>query len=107
MGPFASRELLEKKQEELKRTRVSFEELKAPPAFNGALSLGLYESASAANAALAQLSTRGINTARVVQLSAPQQQVFLRGETTDTALLAQARSLKNEPWATKPFSPCP
>lgn len=98
MGPYPSREAVDKKIEELKRTRVVFEEMTDPPAFRLALSLGRHESAQAANAALATLGNRGIKTARVAALAPPSTQVFLRAETDDAAQLAQLRSLKGEPW---------
>jgi hypothetical protein len=98
MGPYPSREAMDKKIEELKRTRVAFEEMSDSPAFRLALSLGRHESAQAANAALAVLGNRGIKTARVAVLTPPSTQVFLRAETDDAAQLAQLRSLKGEPW---------
>lgn len=100
MGPYPNRDALEKKIEELKRTRVTFEELTTPVNFRLALSLGRYESQQKANAALAALSNRGIKTARAVQLSAATSQIYLRTETSDVAALANLRSLKGEPWGT-------
>lgn len=98
MGPYPNREAIDKKIEELKRTRVNFEELKAPANFKLSLSLGRYDSQQAANTELAALSTRGIKTARVAQLSTAASQIYLRTETSDAAALANLRSLKGEPW---------
>ncbi len=107
MGPYPNREAVEKKVEELKRTRVAFEEMTEPPAFRLAISLGRHESAQAANAALAALGNRGIKTARVAAIAPPSTQVFLRTETADPALLAQLRALKGEPWGSGGLSACP
>jgi hypothetical protein len=98
MGPYPNREAIDKKVEELKRTRVTFEELTAPANFKLALSLGRYSSQQEADTALAALSTRGIKTARVAQLSAAVSQIYLRTETSDEKALANLRSLKGEPW---------
>ncbi len=98
MGPYPNRETLDKKVEELKRTRATFEELTAPVNFKLALSLGQYGSQSAANTALAELSTRGIKTARVAQLAPAASQIYLRTETNDAAALSTLRNLKGEPW---------
>ena len=98
MGPYPNRETIDKKIEELKRTRVTFEELTAPANFKLALSLGQYGSQFAANTALAELSTRGIKTARVAQLSPAVSQIYLRTETNDAAALSTLRNLKGEPW---------
>jgi hypothetical protein len=98
MGPYPNRETIDKKIEELKRTRVTFEELTAPANFKLALSLGQFGSQPAANTALAELSTRGIKTARVAQLAPAVSQIYLRTETNDTAALSTLRNLKGEPW---------
>jgi hypothetical protein len=98
MGPYPNREAVDKKIEELKRTRVFFEELTAPANFKLALSLGQYGSQSAANTALAELSTRGIKTARVAQLAPASSQIYLRTETNDAAALSTLRNLKGELW---------
>ncbi len=98
MGPYPSRETIDKKIEELKRTRVTFEELVAPANFKLALSLGQYGSQSAANTALAELSTRGIKTARVAQLAPAISQMYLRTETNEAAALNTLRNLKGEIW---------
>jgi hypothetical protein len=98
MGPYPNRAVVDKKIEELKRTRVTFEELTAPTNFELALSLGRYETQQTANAALAALSNRGIKTARVAQLSAASSQIYLRTETSDAAALSALRNLSGEPW---------
>jgi hypothetical protein len=98
MGPYPNREAIGKKIDELKRTRISFEELTAPANFKLTLSLGQYGSQAAANAALAEFSARGIKTARVAQLAPPVSQIYLRTETNDAAALSTLRNLKGEPW---------
>jgi hypothetical protein len=98
MGPYPNREAIDKKIEELKRTRITFEELTAPANFKLALSLGQYGSESAADTALTELSTRGVKTARVTQLVPAASQIYLRTETNDASALVNLRSLTGEPW---------
>jgi hypothetical protein len=106
MGPYPNRDVLDKKIEELKRTRVTFEELTALSNFKLALSVGRFDSKQAANSALASLSSRGIKTARAVQLSAAASQIYLRTETNDAAALSALRNLSGEPWGAG-WADCP
>ena len=93
MGRYAERELLQRKLDELKRLKIDAEELQGAPALQPGLSLGRYDERAAADAALATLAERGVRTARVVTLRAPQQQTMLRVAAADAATRARLAGL--------------
>lgn len=99
MGRFASGEALQKKEDELRRLRVPFELLDAPPALSGAVSLGRYDGREAAEAALASLSSRGVRTARIEALAPPVTEHRLRVAEADPTLAAHLASLDGRPLA--------
>jgi hypothetical protein len=66
MGKYSDAAAMEKKRAELTALKVSVEVLRTPGLEMG-LSLGSFSSKESAEAALAQMGTRGIRTARVVQ----------------------------------------
>jgi len=105
MGRFAEREGLQKKEDELRRLRLSYEEVTAPPELAPGLSLGRFGSPQAAEAALAGFTQRGVRTARVAQLAAPAPQHALRVEQADAALAAQLAML-HDPALGEGFRPC-
>lgn len=105
MGRFANRDALAKKEEELRRTRIVFEEVREPADLQPGFSLGRYEQRALADRALDQLAQRGIRTARVVELAAPAQLHMLRVEKADKALAAQLTGLRAEPLG-RGFVPC-
>lgn len=96
MGRFANREALAKKEEELRRARVTFEEVRDAPDLEPGFTLGRFEQRAAADRALEQLALRGIRTARVVEISAPGQVHMLRVDRADKALAAQLSALRAE-----------
>lgn len=99
MGPYANRELLEKKINELRQARVEFEEITDLPAFKFSLALGgRYPSAQAATTALSALGEQGIKSATVAAIKPPLTQWFLRLENTDAAQAKQLRALQGPPW---------
>jgi len=71
MGRFPEPDLMQRKQAELQRLRITFEPVQGLPELEPGLSLGRYDNEAAAEAALAQFSQRGVRTARVARLSAP------------------------------------
>jgi hypothetical protein len=105
MGKYADRDALARKEEELRRTRLVFEEVRSPPAYELGFSLGRFEQRPLAEKALEQFALRGIRTARVVELSAPATLHTLRVEKADTALAAQLLALRADPLG-KGFVPC-
>lgn len=105
MGRFANREALAKKEEELRRTRLVFEEVRDAPDLEPGFSLGRFEQRAAADRALEQLAQRGIRTARVVELNAPGQVHMLRADKADKALAAQLTALRSDALG-RGFVPC-
>lgn len=107
MGPYANRNLLEKKIDELKRARLEFEEITDLPAFKFSLALGgRHPSAQAATTALSALGERGIQSATVAAIKPPLTQWFLRLENPDAAQAKQLRALQGPPWGAG-WSACP
>jgi len=104
MGRFNA-EGLQKKQEELARIRVPYEVLKGAPELEPGIALGRFPDRDAADEALAQWARRGIQTARVVELSKPVSSHRLRVERADTDLAAKVAGLKLDAIG-KGFSPC-
>ncbi|MBC8057696.1 MAG: hypothetical protein H7Y61_14065 [Rhizobiales bacterium] len=96
MGRYADREALKQKEDELKRRRAPYEEVREPPALAPGLSLGRFDQRAAATAALEQFTLQGIRTARVVELAAPAIRHLLRVDNADTALSTQLAVLKIE-----------
>ena len=94
MGRYANREALTKKEDELKRRKLEYDEVRDNAALAPGLSLGRYVDRAAATSALEQFAQQGIHTARVVELTPASNSHMLHIETADTALAAQATSLK-------------
>lgn len=85
MGPFTSEELLDRKQDELRRMAdVQFEVLRSPASLSPGISLGRHEQEAAAQAALTQFRQRGIRTARVVQLRTAIERRLMRVAEADS-----------------------
>jgi hypothetical protein len=107
MGKYPNRDGLQKKEDELKRMKVPYEELRNAPEFEVGLSLGRFDDKGAAEKALAELTQRGVRTARVAQLSGPTVSHTLRIPRADDALWAQVMALKSDALQNKPFGSCP
>lgn len=94
MGRYPDRELLLRKQEQLKRLKLPTEELRDNAALQPGLSLGRFDSQPAADAALARMVQRGLRTARVVTVRPAQSQTLLRVPAADATLRARLAGLK-------------
>ena len=94
LGRFASREALVKKEEELRRREVTFEELRDTPALEPGLALGRFNQRAQADAALARLVQQDIHTARVTQLAPATSTFMLRVAQADSTLAARLGALK-------------
>lgn len=93
MGRFANREAQVRKEQELARLRVPFEPMAGVPDLEPGIALGRYTARDTADAALAQLAQRGIQTARVVELP-PAAVHFLRVDGADPALAQRVAGLR-------------
>ena len=96
MGRYLDTETYLRKQSELRRLRVSFETVQQPAELAQGLLLGRYETEASAESALDQFNTRGVRTARVVQLVAPRSAYQLRIEGAEASLVTQVLALKAE-----------
>jgi hypothetical protein len=105
LGRFTDREALSKRIDELKRARVSFDEVHGRSELEPGLSLGRFDQRSAAQRSADQFSQRGVRGAKVIELSAPTTQHMLRVETADKALAARVQALKSETLG-RGFAPC-
>ena len=93
MGRFPDREAMKAKQDELKRLGVKSDELGSPPSLAPGLRLGNYSDKYGAEAALANLATKGVRTARVAQLPSGPTQQWLRAAKADTELQTRLKTL--------------
>jgi hypothetical protein len=105
MGKYSDREALNKMQEELRRIKIDYDEVRSPPELDMGLSLGRFEERKNAYNALEQFAQRGIRSARVVEVRAPSSQHMLRVDKADVALAAQVLALKSNALG-KGFGPC-
>ncbi len=85
MGRYAASGSLARKEDELKRRNVDYEEVHLPGLDPG-LSLGRYDEKAAAEEALAAFTGQGIRTARVVKTGEPTTVHVLRVDRPDAAL---------------------
>jgi len=104
MGKFADTTALRAKEDELKRMKLNFEELRAPADLAPGLVLSRHETREAADAALAQVTQHGVRTARLASLPAPAQH-WLRAARADTELQARLKAVK-PPIIASEFGPC-
>lgn len=94
MGRFADRDVLRSKADELKRLKIPYEELNAPPLLAPGLKLSSHDDRAAAEAALVQLTQKGVRTARVVEIpSAAGTQVWLRVARADTEMQVRLKAM--------------
>lgn len=94
MGRFPNREVLAKKEDEIKRTRVPYQEVSTPAEYTLGFSFGQFDDRAAAERGLEQIGQRGVRSARVVELAAPATQHVLRADNAEPALAAQLGALK-------------
>jgi hypothetical protein len=105
MGRYVSRDAQVKKEEELKRRRVPFEEVRGPAPLAPGLALGRFDQRVAAEQALERFTQQGIRTARVVELTPAEGRSLLRVDKADAALAAQLAALKSDAFG-KGFGSC-
>ena len=105
MGKFSSAEAASKKRTELASLNLKPEPI-GDPKLEPGLSLGVYDVASDANAALSELVKRGVRTAKVVQLREAVQGSALRLASVDDALRARLDEIRPA-LGDKPLRPCP
>ena len=94
MGRYADHDLLQRKQDQLKRMKLDAEELHGVPELQPGLSLGRFDSKPAADAALARMVQRGVRTARTITLRPTQELTLLRVPVADAATRARLAGLR-------------
>lgn len=94
MGRFPNREVLAKKEDEIKRTRVPYQEVSTPAEYTLGFSFGQFDDRAAAERGLEQIGQRGVRSARVVELAAPATQHVLRADNAEPALASQLVALR-------------
>ncbi|HET7795254.1 MAG TPA: SPOR domain-containing protein [Rhizobacter sp.] len=108
MGKYPNRDALLKKADELKRLKIAFEEVHGiNPELDEGLALGRYDSKAAAEKALADVTQRGVRTARVAALSPAVVTHNLHVERADATLQSRLAGLRAEALLGKAFTPCP
>jgi hypothetical protein len=110
LGPFADRDAAKKASDELRRLELPFETLDLPADSAGAkpqpgLALGHYDGRSAADAALAIFSQRGVHSARSAVLRPAGSESRLRADNATPALADRLRAL-SDPALGAGFAPC-
>jgi hypothetical protein len=110
LGPFADRDAAKKASDELRRLELPFETLDLPADSAGAkpqpgLALGHYDGRSAADAALAIFSQRGVHSARSAVLRPAGSESRLRVDNATPALADRLRAL-SDPALGAGFAPC-
>lgn len=103
MGRFADADALAKKRAELRELGVPYDRPNA--ALEPGLSLGRFSTEEAAQRGLANISAKGVRTARVVQERLDTPGFMLRLPNADAPLRAQVEALRG-PLVGKPLRPC-
>jgi hypothetical protein len=96
MGRFAAADAMTKKEDELKRRKLPFEEVRDIAALAPGLALGRFDARAGATQALDRFAQLGIRTARVVELAPASARHVLRVERADAALTARIAALKDD-----------
>ena len=105
MGRYADLDALKKKEEELKRRHLNYEEVRGNPGLTPGLSLGRFDDRNDAAKALEQFTQQGIRTARIVEFTPATTGQMLRIDKADAALVGLATGLKLTALG-KGFAPC-
>ena len=106
MGKYSNRDAMQKKADELKRLKIAFEEVRNAPELEDGLALGRYDSRASAERALADVTQRGVRTARVATLSPATTTHSLRVDRADAGLQNRLAGLRAEALLGKPFALC-
>jgi len=96
MGGYPDRETLKRKEDEISKVGVRFDEAPLPNDGPYGLVLGRYDDRTAADRALAQIQQRGVRTARVVVGTPPVVSHVLRVDRAEPAQATQLLALKSD-----------
>ncbi|TXH48337.1 MAG: SPOR domain-containing protein [Cellvibrionales bacterium] len=104
MGRYPNEAALAKKRQELERLRISPIEA-APTEYQPGLSLGYFDNAEQAQAALSQMQARGVRNAQIVTLKAAVQGVHIRIDQATEAIRLELAKMRPVLQAQE-FAPC-
>ena len=98
LGPFQSRELMQRRAEDLRRIGIlQFEEVQGIPQLEFGLALGHYNKLDAAEGELHRLTRERVRGVRIVQLNPPGVSYSLHVARADAALQAELAGLARDP----------
>ncbi|ARN23157.1 hypothetical protein [Piscinibacter gummiphilus] len=106
MGPYTDADTRRKKVDELRRLKVTSEEVRQVPELGDGLALGRFDNRAAAERALADVTTKGVRTARLAQLVPPVVTHTLRIAAVSPELQQQLVALQVPGLAGKSFAAC-
>ena len=106
MGPYTDADGRRKKVDELRRLKVTSEEVRQVPELGDGLALGRFDNRAAAERALADVTGKGVRTARLAQLVPPVVTHTLRIANVSPELQQQLVALQVPGLAGKSFAAC-
>lgn len=106
MGPFGSQEETLRKEGELRKLAVAFEEVRNPSELAPGLSLGRYTEQQRAQDRLTELHRKGIQTARVISASGPKTLQTIRLPAVDARQQKAIAQLPDGALRGKSLVPC-
>lgn len=106
MGPYPDADTRRKKVDELRRLKVTSEEVRQVPELGDGLALGRFDNRAAAERALADVTTKGVRTARLAQMVPPVVTHTLRIAAVSPELQQQLAALQVPGLAGKSFAAC-
>lgn len=108
LGPFQTRELMQRKAEDLRRIGIlQFEEVQGIPQLEFGLTLGHYSKLDAAESDLHRFTRERVRGVRLVQLNPPSVNYSLHVPRADAALQTELASLaQDSAFSAQKLSPC-
>jgi hypothetical protein len=106
LGRYPNRDALLKKEQELARLKVDYEEVRNEPELEPGLMLGRFRERGDAGIALADLLRRGVQSARLVEMPRTGTFHMLRVDRADPDLATRVTSLRLDALG-RGFVPCP
>jgi len=94
MGRYPNRETMQKKEQELARIKVPYDEIVGSSSLEPGLSLGQFPTREGADAALQRFTDRGLHTGRVLQLAKASSRHMLRVERADQDIAGKVTAMK-------------
>lgn len=106
LGPFPDTQARQRRTDELRRERITFEDIREVPELGDGLALGRFDNRAAAERLLAEVTGKGLRGARLAQYSAPVVSHTLRVADVTPLLQVQLMQLDVPGLAGKSFAPC-